>query len=146
MGGFNPPLRRDRPGDRYGGVAIYWRADIPVTERPDLSQNGVESVWIEVLVSNKKILIGTVYRPPNERAECWDLLSENLEKAKDTDIKTIILTGDLNCNLLQNNTKLQKLLDSLHMEQMITEPTHYTDRNATLLDIIATHLILLHVV
>jgi exonuclease III len=136
--GFNEPLRCDRPGDRYGGVAIYHRAELPVKERKDIYTPGVEALWIDIQVQGKKILIETVYRPPNERAEYWDLLAENLEKAKETEVGTIILTGDLNCNMLVPDTKLHKILAGLHMELLIKKPTHYTGNNATLLDIIAT--------
>jgi uridine kinase len=93
---------------------------------------------IEVALKKKRLLIGTIYRPPDMKADYWPKLRDHLELAKDTDINTIVLTGDLNCNLLNPKTKLGDILEHLNMEQIINEPTHYTDNNATLIDIVAT--------
>jgi hypothetical protein len=138
MEGFQPPVRRDRGTDRYGGVAIYCKSSLPIKQRPDIHTEGVESIWAEIVVGDKKILVGTIYRPPDEPNAYWNKLQENLEQAKDSGISTIIVTGDLNCNLLNPKNKLQAILDNMHMEQLVKVPTHYTDNNATLLDIIAT--------
>ena len=136
--GFNTPVRKDREEDRYGGVAIYTRTERPQKERNDIQVLGVESAWIETIIKGTQILIGVIYRAPNEPAPYWDKLSELLEKAKDTNIANIIIAGDLNCNLLIPNSKLQSILDQYHLAQLIREPTHYTENNATLLDIMAT--------
>ena len=90
------------------------------------------------MVKTKKILIGAIYRPPNKPVEYWDLLLDNLEQAKDSGIDTIIIAGDLNCDLLQRKPKLAGILEGLNFHQMVNEPTHYEGNAPTLLDIIAT--------
>ena len=60
---FNPPMRRDRTADRYGGVAVYFRVELPVKERTDFETPGVEAAWVETTICNKQILVGVVYRP-----------------------------------------------------------------------------------
>ena len=59
--GFQPPSRRDRGHNRYGGVAIYCRNNIAYKQRPDLDTDRIESVWIEVIIKNKRILVGKIY-------------------------------------------------------------------------------------
>ena len=138
MEGFNEIARKDRTRDRYGGVAIYGRIEHKFKIRNDLHSPGIESCWVETQINNKNMMIGVIYRPPNEPADYWNHLEEHLEEVKDSGIDTIILTGDLNCDQHIRGNKLQKILDRLHMNQEINMPTHYTGTSATLLDIIAT--------
>ena len=44
---FHPPVRRDRPNDPHGGVAIYVKDSLFCKPRPDLLVNDLEAVWIE---------------------------------------------------------------------------------------------------
>ena len=136
---FQPILRKDRPNDPWGGVAIYARNNIAVNRRQDLEEPTLELLWCEVTFHNTRILLGATYRPPNSPAETWLNLEANIAEAKSSGIPHTMIIGDLNCNMLQPNNKCQKMLDNLHMEQLIKDPTHTTDNNATLLDIIATN-------
>ncbi len=54
---FRPPYRCDRIGRLGGGVAIYVRDGLTSVERNDLSINGLEALWIELHVQQRKILI-----------------------------------------------------------------------------------------
>jgi hypothetical protein len=131
--GFHEPIQGQRR------KSLYIRNEIPIKNRSEeIYTPGVESVWVEATMGNKKTLIGVVYRPPNEIVAYWDLLAENIELAKDLGIDTIFMLGDLNCNLLQPNTRLQQILDSFHLEQLIKSPTHVTENSSTLIDIITT--------
>ena len=64
---FSLPERKDR-ADGYGGVIIYVKNHLYYKRRNDLKINGVECIWIEILTSNKHILFGSIYRPPNTNA------------------------------------------------------------------------------
>ena len=90
------------------------------------------------MIHIKKVLTGVVYDPSNANDSYWDLLEIKLEKARYLGIDTIFLTGDFNCNLLVPNSKLIKILDNFHFEQLIKEATRIVENNSTLLDIIAT--------
>ena len=59
---FFPPIRRDRD-DGHGGVAIYVRNNMFCKERPDLSVNDLEAVWIETKLEQETLLVGCFYRP-----------------------------------------------------------------------------------
>ena len=55
---------RDRHG---GGVCTYIINSIAFNPRADLQTDGVESLWIELLLpKTKPIVIGTIYRPPKK--------------------------------------------------------------------------------
>jgi Icc-related predicted phosphoesterase len=120
-------------------VAIYARTELPIFDMcKEVSTPGVEAAWAKTVVGTKSLLIGVIYRPPNEKADYWAKLEENLELAKEVGIDTIILTGDLNNNLLHPPSKLNEILENFHFEQFIKDPTHITEYSATLLDIFAT--------
>ena len=57
--------RRDR-NRSGGGVAIYHRDHLPCSRRTDLEHNDIELLWVKLLISNKKHLIATCYRPPGQ--------------------------------------------------------------------------------
>jgi hypothetical protein len=52
-----------------------------VKERHDLNYDGVEMLWIEVLIPNFKLLVCVVYRPPGTTASLWDNFDYSLEQA-----------------------------------------------------------------
>ena len=98
---------------------------------------GTESVWVELIIKNKRILYGTFYRPPNSSPETWDLLEHSVDLAYNTGIDDIIITGDLNEDQLNpNNIRIKNIIMKYGFEQLIEEPTHYTETNSSLLDII----------
>ena len=100
---FLPPFRtdrRDRPG---GGVAIYIRDTLLCKRRKDLEINGLEVVWVEVTIKSKKVIVGGIYRPPNSNADYFNLMLESIDRAHNTNIYDIIITGDFNYNMLFNN-------------------------------------------
>lgn len=53
--GFHEPIRKDRPFDSHGGVAIYVNQNIPFKRRPDLELNQIECIWIELILKKKQI-------------------------------------------------------------------------------------------
>lgn len=60
-----------------------------------------------------------------------------MEKAKDTNISNIIITGDFNDNLNNLRTsKINDIIKDLGMTQLITDPTHFTENSETLLDLL----------
>jgi hypothetical protein len=136
--GYNM-FRRDRAGDAHGGVALYIRENIIGKERADLQIPDLEAIWAEILVENRKILIGCMYRPPNAPAAYWNKVEASLEQAKSTGTNHIFLLGDLNCNMFTKGNKLHQILDDLHMTQLIDDTTHRTAYSETLIDIIATN-------
>ena len=134
---FSPPFRADR-GDRPGGgVIVYVRDTMSSKRRSDLEVQGLEAVWVEIQVKSKKVLVGGFYRPPNSNINYFNLINESADRAYNTNIQDIIILGDFNVNMLNdNNDKIKDLMQEFHMKQLINEPTNFTEHSATLLDLI----------
>ena len=134
---FLPPFRtdrRDRPG---GGVVIYAQDTLSCKRRKDLKINGLEAVWIEIMIKSKKVLVGGIYRPPNSNSDYFSLILESTDRAHNTNIHDIIITGDLNYKMLSNNNnKIKDLLLQFNLTQLIKDATHFTETTASLIDLI----------
>ena len=134
---FHSPFRRDRCDRPGGGVVIYVQDNIYCKRRSDLELQGLEAVWIELSIKSKKLLIGGCYRPPNSNAAYFDLLSESIDRAYNTNIIDIFILGDFNYNLQNNNVnKMTELIQGYSLTQLITKDTHYTENSSSLTDLI----------
>ena len=137
--GYHSPIRKDRPLDPHGGVAIYLHETLTYTRRHDLEPNGLECIWIEIKLCNKKqILFGVVYRPPNSDTSYMNLIETSFGLAADTGIHDIIITGDfnLNANALLSRRKIDGLCSQNNLKQIINDTTHFTEHSASVIDLI----------
>ena len=51
---------------RGGGTAIYFSSKLIAPQRTDLIHPDIEATWLELSLPNrKKLLVGSIYRPPN---------------------------------------------------------------------------------
>ena len=131
--GYNT-VRKDR-SSHGGGVCLYIKTSLAYNTRPDLDNN-LEATWIDLLLKKTKpILIGCIYRPPQQRDffDPFEQLVSNLP----TDSEIIIL-GDTNINLLNTNCttarQFKNILRSNGLKQLITEPTRKTVHSSSLID------------
>ena len=135
-------VRRDR-NRNGGGVAIYIRNNIPFTIRKDLMPDNLELLCVELKKpKSKPLLISTWYRPPNSSCELLNDFEQFLKL--DDENKEIIITGDFNCNLLEQSkslptSKLVDLIDIFQLQQHIQSPTRTTHTTSSLIDIILTY-------
>ena len=112
---------------------IYVRNTLVAHRRTDLEINGLEAVWLEIIVRSKTILIRGFYRPPNSNNNYFDLILESIDKAYSTKIADIIITGDFNINMLVNgNNKMTDVTQLYNLKQLIQEPTHFTENSSSL--------------
>ena len=123
-------IRRDR--NRYGGgVAMYIQSNISFTNRTGLVREALEQICIEVTKpKSKPFLVSSWYRSPNSKIEIFNHFEEFLKLA-DIENKQIIITGDLNCNLLEqakstHTAKLLDIFDIYLLKQHIQSPTRVT--------------------
>ena len=96
-------VRRDR--NRHGGgVAIYIRNNLLDINRNDIILDILGAICVEVKKPRMKpLLVGSCYRALGLSVEIFDhfeIFLQNIEHQN----KDIILTGDLNCNLLSTET------------------------------------------
>ena len=82
---------------------MFVRNTIFCKRRYDLEIRGLECVWVEVIVKTKKLLIGGFYSPPNSNLDYFNLILESVDRAHNTNITDIIITGDFSYNMLTNS-------------------------------------------
>ena len=146
-------FRKDR--NRHGGgVLIYVTDSLSAVRRLDLEHIDVESVWIEVDISGKKVILASYYRPPlsqGQRVQVVDnfitLFQASVVNAMMERADCLMIVGDFNdrCqswegshNTSDLGTKLLDLTNLLNLFQIISEPTRYTEHTSSILDIILT--------
>ena len=118
----------------------YKVIDIPLQVDNDV----IECQFIDVLLNGKRVLIGSIYRPPNTKIEDFN---DDLEKILTCNVlhryKHMFLAGDFNIDLLkvdshQATKQFFDLLTSHYLLPTIYRPTRITETNATLIDNIFT--------
>ena len=109
--------------------------------RSDLELPDIECVWLELNSHHRKFLICTFYRPPNSSAEILSLIEDSIGLAAfDTNVDNIFITGDFNLDILKNSSrqKVRDICQHFSLEQLITEPTHYTESSSSIIDLVFT--------
>ena len=97
-----------------------------------------EHILIEIKAVSK-VIIGTLYKPPNYNTSSWLLALEKLHHLIVSDKhRNFILGGDFNINLLDTNNshthQFINLLNTLDLTYLINSPTRITNTSSTLLD------------
>ena len=109
-----------------GGVGMFISSVINFHVRNDLNlqRDGVlESIFFQTsLRKNEKIILGTIYRPPNSNFNEFEADLKTILHKVDRENKTCILMGDFNIDL------------SPHFYPLINRPTRITANSATLID------------
>ena len=121
-----------------GGLCLYVRNNIPCNIRSDLSVcfNHLETLFLECLIQNKRVVVGLVYhRPGTSKEQFIDDLSAILEKIR----CHCVLLGDFNFNLLNYNldnnvNHFVNTMREFSYMPVIIKPTRVQNRSATLLD------------
>lgn len=128
----------DRPS-RGGGLVVYLKSEYPYkTLISNISTNGIEQLWVIININSVKIALGVVYRPPSVSARYLSEVSNSIEQIYlETDC--VIMTGDLNINLLRQSTDhilLSSMLSEFNMQQIVQHPTRVTHQTESLIDVI----------
>ena len=138
----------NRTNKKGGGVCIYIKEQLNHKNREDLTTNIediFESVFIEICTPiGKNIIIGVIYRPPNNKFEIFENAMNELLNKIDRENKICYLMGDFNIDLLQSETcdianKFSEQLFTSCFYPIITKPTRITEHTATLIDNIFTN-------
>ena len=134
--GYQPIFRKDRSGESAGGGVAAWVSDnLIAKERRDLELPFTEALWLEIRSHNNVFLICTVYRPPSEDATFWDNLQYMLDNAKQTNIKHVLIIGDLNADArTRDGVRFGNFNSHNHLTSHINEPTRITNISQCCLD------------
>lgn len=135
---FDIPYRNDRTDRPGGGVAIYVKTGLNCVCRSDLISGNLESLCIEIILKKHKLLLCGIYRPPNLANAYWDLIDDTFDHLSNSGIGDIIIVGDFNSDMKNPNisNKMQNLISSYNLHQLIDEPTHYTENSSSVIDLI----------
>ena len=106
-----------------------------------VSDNGFQQLWLKVQSRrSKSFVICTAYRPPSTSSNFLDDLAESLLDSLLSGLDVIIL-GDLNCNLLRDDSESRAFLDfcsTFNLVQLIKKPTRVTESSESLIDVVMT--------
>ena len=103
-------------------------------------------VFFQWKANSRDILVGTIYRPPNQNSEFFTTFPKLMENIW-TKFSNIVLLGDLNTNLLQDErgdtsyegNKMKGILEQFNMKNVVKGPTRITNHSKTLIDLIVTN-------
>lgn len=125
-------FRADRK-KRGGGVAIYVKMNIncKFVARNEESKK-IEFLFIEISAKDRKLLLGSVYRP--HRSIPFDNFIKQIEVMTAT-YSDVLITGDFNSNLLVDQCLRENMYSfGLKVVNSVL-PTHFTTSCNTLLDL-----------
>ena len=133
-------LRDD--GRRGGGISIYIskQFEAKIIKESTITLNYIETLFIEIVKENRKILIASVYKPNRSDDHLFiEKLSHLLSTNSKNNYHDIILMGDFNFDLLkyEENNITQDFLNTMNSQSLIpviSKPTRVTDSSATLID------------
>ena len=135
--------RQDRLHKRGGGVCAFIREDIRVhipKDIPQVLESYFQQLWLKM--QNKKlksIIVCASYRPPDSPLPSFEVLLKPSYIQALTLCKPIVILGDLNCNVLSENSEskaLASFMSDVNLSQVITTPTRTTDASSSLIDVI----------
>ncbi len=100
---------------------------------------GVENLWLTVQCRKlHSVIIGCIYRHPHAYSNAYDYIADvfNFIRLRN---KSFYVFGDFKCSILTRNNKMEQIIKSTKLTQLIGKPTRSTSLTSTLLDIIVTH-------
>ena len=130
-----------------GGVSIFYLSTYNVSVIPELSlvNECFESLFLKITFSNNIIVcLGAVYRPPSCNLNQFNISFKDLILSKIA-FQKIIIAGDFNVDLLNNNLSLSERsfinsFSEFNLDQLIKHPTRVTSNTSSLIDHIWTSL------
>ena len=135
---------------RAGGVCIYVREDFSCDSckfsELNMSNNQIEIQWLVVSKGkSKKMLIGNVYRPPtsSDKNVFITELNNLIGQINDLDKYDVVITGDMNINVLVDSNERDNLYGTLGdytLRQLISDPTHVAE-SQTCIDLLFTNVV-----
>lgn len=136
-------VRKDRQGcgNNWGGVLVYYENHIPLHEVDFKFEAGkTESIWLEINIRSEKLLVGCIYRPPNDKhfLKNFESITNRISHRKN-----ILILGDLNIDFLKPSTalaSLKRILYSSNLSNLISDATRITPSSNTLIDVILSSI------
>ena len=119
-----------------GGILAYISKNITSTEGPiNVCEENVECMSIELNVKDNKILLVCMYKNPKMTPNDFKQRFEDIcEKILDN-YEHVIIIGDLNFNMFQENNALKSLCPTYNLTNIINDATCFKSNVPTLIDV-----------
>ena len=120
-----------REGGRSGGVSIFCEMNLTVELISELTicNETIESCVIECRTDTDVIVVFAIYRPHSNTIEQFCPVLDNMLHSPILRNKSIMLTGDLNIDLLKHNThritEFMEMMQALSFVPLITKATKF---------------------
>ena len=124
----------------HTGLVVYIHDSIRhlIRRRSDLETNNVEAIWLEFYQKRTaSAYICSLYRNPVCTSEWMDDFMTMMDKIPDN--ADVILLGDFNFNLFNQQNSWLSVTSMLGLSQLITNSTRVTNKTQTLIDHIYTN-------
>ena len=140
-------VRKDRSYSIGGGLVLYIKENIEYKRRVDLEDNlcfTVETIWVELKLTCKPILLCLAYRPPKYNSTFTNQWIQSIKQclvSAYSENKPIVLMGDINVDLANDRTYEKgfkndwlDVITNFDVQQYVTEYTRVTENTASLID------------
>ncbi|RMB92461.1 hypothetical protein DUI87_31103 [Hirundo rustica rustica] len=133
-------FRRDRKGQRGGGVALYIKRALD-TIGIETNEDGVERLWVRIKGKANKadVLLGVCYRPPSQEEEVDNLFYKQLRNVSGSSARVLVgdfnlpdICWELNTAERRQSRKFLECMEDNFLSQLVGEPT----RGRTVLDLL----------
>ena len=140
-------FRQDRMTNiksKGGGMVVYYKKDLTIDfetyKNLNINNENLETITYKISASSgKDLVIILVYKPPDSNYKNLEELFVILNTI--TPNQNVLLTGDININLLQDSPAKHYLEDLCTASSLrilnYRMPTHFSTRSSSLIDVIA---------
>ena len=105
-----------------------------VIHRTDIESSNIECIWLQINeLHSKDTLIGIIYRPPDSPVSWYEPYENMIKCATDYNMN-VVVAGDFNINLINQNADILGIMESYGLDQIVTSPTRVTSNTATIID------------
>ena len=116
-------ISNNRENRQGGGVGLFVRDDIPFVVKKQLSKHDqemtFESLCIECVIDNRKVLVCVVYRSPSASLQEFLRIYECfIEDVTNLNSEQVLVMGDFNINLLLAQTNRPGISNHLHEKSL----------------------------
>lgn len=131
-------VRKDR-STRGGGVCWFIRDSVKfcVLDTNYVPDDNLEQLWIAIKFGVFSYAFGVIYRPPSAPIGCLTELEAVLSSVS-VECDFVVMVGDLNIDFIKEHDpatrRMNTLLQSYNLVQVLNQPTRITDETETLID------------
>ena len=121
-------FHKDREGRRGGGVALYVRSTLNSYVNITIKTDDTESIWIDIIIGGKKLVVGIIYRPLDLDEEASAPLMQELARAPR--YNNMCIMGDFNYRRIdwdsmtgdRSSEEFLNVIQDVFFIQLVREP------------------------